>query len=115
MKRERAARSGKAFPSDQKATGEAEVQENQDLNDISVRRIDANRATCGEYFFRNRQVRTITSDGETWFTANELCAVLDIVNTSDALGRLEPDEKGVAITDTLGGPQTLTVVNESGL
>jgi len=29
--------------------------------------------------------------------------------------RLDDDEKGVSITDTLGGPQEMTVINESGL
>ena len=41
--------------------------------------------------------------------------MLDIRNSRDAAARLDDDEKGVVITDTLGGPQEITVINESGL
>lgn len=33
----------------------------------------------------------------------------------DALSRLDDDEKGVATADTLGGPQEIAIINESGL
>lgn len=36
-------------------------------------------------------------------------------NYRRSLSRLDEDEKGVALTDTLGGMQELTVVNEPGL
>nr|WP_276561612.1 Bro-N domain-containing protein [Bacillus sonorensis] len=54
-------------------------------------------------------------DGEPWFVAKDVCDVLEIKNNRDALSRLDDDEKGVALTDTLGGTQELTVVNEPGL
>ncbi|WP_339500992.1 BRO-N domain-containing protein, partial [Pseudomonas canadensis] len=53
--------------------------------------------------------------GEPWFVANDVCRVLNIANPRDAMGRLEEDEKGVGITDTLGGLQELNVVSESGM
>lgn len=61
------------------------------------------------------EVRTIMRDGEPWFVAADVCRVLDIRNSRDAVVRLDEDEKGVASTDTLGGEQQMTVVNESGL
>jgi len=36
-------------------------------------------------------------------------------NASEALERLDDDEKGIAISDTLGGKQELLTVSESGL
>jgi len=36
-------------------------------------------------------------------------------NPRRALARLEPEEKGVTTGYTLGGPQTVNVINESGL
>lgn len=65
----------------------------------------------------------ITDDrGNPWFVAADVCGALDIRNTSDAVARLDEDEKRVT---TLGtneglqtqglGPQTLNVINESGL
>lgn len=54
-------------------------------------------------------------DGEPWWVAADVCAVLEIVNSRDAMGRLDADEKGVASTDTNGGAQQVGIINESGL
>lgn len=61
------------------------------------------------------QVRTITRDGEPWFVAADVCRALEIKNNRDALAKLDSDEKGVALTDTPGGAQKMTIVNEPGL
>jgi prophage antirepressor-like protein len=65
--------------------------------------------------FRGARVRTLDKAGHTWFVAADICDALDIANSRDALARLRDDEKGVGITDTLGGPQEMNVVNESGV
>ena len=68
--------------------------------------------------FENPQfgsVRTIIKDGEPWFVAADVCMALEIRNSRDAMGRLDDDEKGVGLTDTLGGVQNMTIVNEPGL
>lgn len=67
------------------------------------------------FTYRDQQVRTVVIDGEPWFVAADVCAVLGIANSRDALGRLDDDEKGVATADTLGGPQQVAVVNEPGV
>lgn len=61
------------------------------------------------------QVRTIVRDGEPWFVAADVCRALEIKNNRDALAKLDSDEKGVALTDTPGGAQKMTIVNEPGL
>lgn len=61
------------------------------------------------------EVRTLNIDGEPWFVAVDVCKALEIRNNRDAMARLDDDEKGVALTDTLGGAQNLTTVNEPGL
>lgn len=60
-------------------------------------------------------VRVIDQNGEPWFVAKDVCAALDIGNSRQAITRLDEDEKGVILTDTLGGIQELSVVNEPGL
>jgi len=65
--------------------------------------------------YHEKQVRTILKDGEPWFAASDVCDVLEISNTSDAVSRLDEDEKGIDSTDTLGGRQHLIIVNEAGL
>ena len=61
------------------------------------------------------QVRTTIKDGEPWFVAADVCRALEVKNARDAVARLDEDEKGVALTDTLGGQQNVTIVNEPGL
>ena len=61
------------------------------------------------------KVRTVTLNGAPWFVAADVCRALDIANSRDAVKRLDDDERGVVSTDTLGGVQEMTVVNESGL
>ncbi|MCY8022045.1 phage antirepressor [Bacillus licheniformis] len=65
--------------------------------------------------YQDQQVRTVVKDNEPWFVAKDVCSVLEIKNNRDALARLDEDEKGVVLTDTLGGTQELTAVNEPGL
>lgn len=60
-------------------------------------------------------LNALEKDGQVWFIARDICSVLDIKNSRDALAVLDDDEKGVAFTDTLGGRQRVAIVNESGL
>ena len=61
------------------------------------------------------KIRTLNLDGEPWFVAADVCKALLIVNSRDALTRIDDDEKGVVSTDTPGGRQEVTIVNEPGL
>ena len=66
--------------------------------------------------FDQYQVRTLRhDDGEVWFVAPDVCDALDVGNVSMAVGRLDDDEKGISSIDTLGGPQEVTIISESGL
>ncbi len=66
--------------------------------------------------FGEQQLRTaVTDEDEPMFCGKDVCQLLDIVNSRDALLRLDDDEKGVANTDTLGGLQEMVFVTESGL
>lgn len=70
-------------------------------------------------------VRVLTDeDGNPWFVAADVCRCLGIANVSDALGRLDDDEKStLVITDSLikqgisnNNPGTyLNIISESGL
>lgn len=67
------------------------------------------------FSFEGQAVRVTDQGGEPQFVLPDVCKVLGIRNSRDAAARLDDDEKGVVITDTLGGPQEMTVINESGL
>ena len=58
----------------------------------------------------------IEIEGEAWFVASEVCKVLGIKNTSDAVSSLDDDEKStIALTDGTSGNPNKTIVSESGL
>ena len=62
------------------------------------------------------EVRVVMIDGNPWFVASDVCRILEISNSRDAVARLDDDEKdAVGITDTIGREQQMTVINESGL
>lgn len=65
--------------------------------------------------FQGRSIRTIHIHGQPWFVAKDVCEILSIKNPRQALSRLDDDEKGVILSDTLGGKQSVSAVNESGL
>jgi len=67
------------------------------------------------FLFEGAPVRVLTPDDAPWFVLADVCDVLEIANSRDAAGRLDEDEKGVALTDTPGGRQEMSIVSESGL
>jgi anti-repressor protein len=68
-----------------------------------------------KFDFNDQPVRTVMIDGEPGFIARDICTVLEIRNTHDAISGLDDDEKGVATTDTLGGAQQMAYVTEAGM
>lgn len=52
-------------------------------------------------------------DGQPWFIAADVCRSLGLDRT--AVRRLDDDERGVRTMHTAGGPQSVGVINESGL
>lgn len=60
-------------------------------------------------------VRAIEIGGEPWFVAKDVCEALGLGNMSQAVARLDDDEKGVISNDTPGGIQEFRAINEPGL
>jgi len=66
--------------------------------------------------YEENDVRTILKNGgEIWMVVKDVCDVLGLSNSRQAIETLDGDEKGVTIIDTPGGPQGMSVINESGL
>lgn len=64
------------------------------------------------------QVRSILKDDEPWFVAADVCKSLDIANPSQALARLDEDEKFTTLISNEGaasGKSSMAFVNEPGL
>ena len=71
--------------------------------------------TLQSFNFAGMQLRALLKDGAPWFVRNDACAALGIKNPNDATGNFDPEDKGVATTDTLGGRQQVAVISEAGL
>lgn len=63
--------------------------------------------------FKGSALRTLTDEaGEPWFVAKDVCDILEISNPSDALKRLDDDERS---RFNLGRQGETNIVNEAGL
>ena len=75
------------------------------MNDVTIFRKDEFGA-----------VRAVTLEGEPWFVAADVCRVLGLGNSSQAIAKLDDDEKsGVIISDPHGREQVTRFISESGL
>lgn len=61
-------------------------------------------------------VRAMLRDGEPWFVAADVCAALDLGNTTRALERLDADEQALSSIQGISrGNDAVNLINESGL
>lgn len=60
-------------------------------------------------------IRVVMREGEPWFIAADVCRVLELADVSSSLRKLDDDEKGTHNLPTLGGTQSMLIINESGL
>ena len=66
-----------------------------------------------KFDFKGALLRTLTDEaGEPWFVAKDVCDILEISNPSDALKRLDDDERS---RFNLGRQGETNIVNEAGL
>ncbi len=67
------------------------------------------------YNSNNKKVRTLLIENQPWFVAKDVCEALTIKDHTTATRDLDDDEKGTQSLRTLGGFQSMLVINESGL
>ena len=70
-----------------------------------------------QFDFKGAALRPLTDEnGEPWFVAKDACAVLELSNVSQALTRLDGDEKSsITLNDGNPGNPNRVIVSESGL
>ena len=61
------------------------------------------------------KIRTITIDGEPWFVAVDVCRALEIGNPTDAMRRLDADERTLVSIEGASNGLPVNAVNEPGL
>lgn len=75
--------------------------------------------------YQDHEIRTLIRDGEPWFVAADVCAILGYTHTPSAIRRLDADEyaqaefpqvtPNVRLAHTGPPPRPVTIVNEPGL
>lgn len=95
----RARRTGKQDIWSHKTESEAKALQNQ----LSV------------FNYNSKLVRTVIKNGEPWFLAKDICDILEIGNPSQAISRLDLDEKDtIILNEGIGNPEK-SIVSESGM
>lgn len=85
-------------------------------NGVDIPDQEHGRVTAtAQFAFQGQAVRTVLKDGETWFVAADVCTVLELINPTKAVLRLDEDEKGLISIQGAGGVQKVNAVSESGL
>lgn len=65
-----------------------------------------------QFMYGHQEMRTLNIDGEPWFVAKDVCEVLEIANPTQAINRLDTDERSML---NIGRQGEANVVNEYGL
>ena len=66
--------------------------------------------------YEERQLRTVIKDNEVWFVAKDVCDILELTNSREAISNLEKDDVSTTdIIDSLGRSQNTNIINETGL
>lgn len=69
-----------------------------------------------EFSYQNAGIRVFGDKWDPWFVGKDVCDALGFQNHRDAIAKhVDDEDKGVAKCDTLGGVQSVVIVNESGL
>lgn len=76
---------------------------------------EVNDVELQTFNFDTLPVRVVHRDGEPWFVAVDVAAILGLGNPRSSVALLDEDERAVHSVDTPSGRQSLTVISESGL
>lgn len=67
------------------------------------------------FAYGEQPVRVVEIDGEPWFVAVDIAAVLDLGNIHSSIALLDDDERGLHTMETPSGTQQVVVISEPGL
>lgn len=96
----------------EKAPSVAALEASGNVNRSRKNVMGDNSTNVIPFNFREHQVRTLVIAGEPWFVAADVCRVLDVGNTTQAVQALDEDERYMF---NIGRQGNANLVNESGL
>lgn len=85
------------------------------LNKKETRSTNVDEVEVFNFSQEKAPIRVSLINNEPWFVAKDVCEILGIGKHRDAVSRLDEDERGSVLVDTLGGRQCVSAVSESGL
>lgn len=103
------------------AADEAQVEKSTTGREISMKNYTTEsqktqtQSEFSTFKFDEREIRTLSLNGEPWFIAKDVCDAIGLDNNRKALLTLDEDEKGVTLSNTLGGQQEMNIISESGM
>ena len=62
--------------------------------------------------YQSKEVRVVQKDGKEWWIAKDVCDILDITNVTQAVGKLDDDERSMF---NIGRQGEANIINEPGL
>ena len=96
----------------EKAPSVAALGASDNVNQTRKNVMSDNSTNVIPFNFREQQVRTLVIAGAPWFVAADVCRVLEIGNTTQAVQALDEDERSMF---NIGRQGNANLVNESGL
>jgi prophage antirepressor-like protein len=96
----------------------AELVKMHEEYEIEMKRLDEerekeeNESILDTFEFEDKVIRIIRHNNEPWFIAKDICDALEISNNRDALLKIPDKWKAVGKSDTLGGEQEMSIINE---
>lgn len=74
-----------------------------------------NNSIVSVFTYTDKEIRTVMIDGEAWFVAKDVCDMLEIGNSRDALNRLPDSMKAMSVLPTQFGDKEMNIINEAGV
>ena len=96
----------------EKAPSVAALEASDNVNRSRKNVMSDNSTNVIPFNFREQRVRTLVIAGEPWFVAADVCRVLEVGNTTQAVQALDEDERAMF---NIGRQGNANLVNESGL
>lgn len=96
----------------EKAPSVAALEASDNVNRSRKNVMSDNSTNVIPFNFGRQQVRTLVIAGEPWFVAADVCRVLEVGNTTQAVQALDDDERSML---NIGRQGSANLINESGL
>jgi prophage antirepressor-like protein len=96
--------------------GASESKENHEDDSVSESKDNRDENKIMEIFkFDDKVIRTVGTYDDPWFVAKDICDILDLKKLDSAIRNIQDEWKGTQVLSTLGGPQEMTIINESAV